>query len=109
MSQPGIGSPLWYGRKDVFERRLQEGYTEAAFGGGEWIHGKRVVRLWVFYHPDGRIATYEHPKFDFGHTVHGEPYEAEYGKREFQLHVKKFQIQLGKKEGLAGILALWKE
>ena len=30
-------SPLgMYGRKEVFENRVKEGYTEVALGGGDW-------------------------------------------------------------------------
>ena len=61
-----------YGRKDIFEKRIKEGYTGIALGGGEWVGDSRIVRICIFYHPDGRIATYEHPKdHDGTHTMGG--------------------------------------
>lgn len=100
-----------YGKKDIFEKRVREGYTEVAFGGGDWVGDQRIVSLWAFYHPNGRIATYEHPKsmtLDC-HTVRGRPFEAEYTKRKFQKHLQKFKIRLGEGSGLAQLVENWEE
>ena len=111
MPKPEEFSPLgMYGRKDVFEKRLNEGYTEVTLGGGDWVGDQRIVSLWVFYHPKGKIATLEHPKFYISdHTARGQPYEAKYSPRKFQKHVKKFQLKVGEKKDLAKIVEDWEE
>lgn len=97
-----------YGRKDIFEKRLREGYTRVAFGSGNWVNSQRIVSLWVFYHPDGGIATYEHPKFyDGSYTFRGQPFEEEYNKEGFQKHLKRFQIKLGEKYNLSELVKNW--
>ena len=97
-----------YGRKDIFERRLNESYSEVAFGGGDWVNNQKIVGLFVFYHPNGKIATLEHPKFDDGyHTIRGQPYEAEYNNKKFEKHLKKFQLKVGTKTDLAKIVNQW--
>ena len=111
--KPEEFSPLaMYGNKDIFKKRLNDGYIDVAFGSGEWVNGERIVRLFVFYHPKNffGIATYEHPKFDFeGSTIHGKPFESVYTKRGFERHSKKFKIQVGPKTGLANIVKDWEE
>ena len=75
------------------------------------VDGQRIVRIWAFYHPNGKVATFEHPKsmtLD-GHTVREEPFEAEYSKRKFQRHLQKFQIKLGDKTGLADVVDNWED
>ena len=81
------------------------------FGGGDWVDGQRIVGLWAFYHPDGKIATYEHPKGRTSdmRTIRGQPFEAEYTEREFQKYLKKFQIKLGQRSGLAELVQNWEE
>jgi hypothetical protein len=105
-------SPLGYGNKEAFERRSREGFAEAAYGSGKWIvlEGTeyRIVRLWAFFKPDGMVATYEHPKADFGQgSVHGEPFKHEYSKEEFEAYKQKWKIELGTKRHLAQIISLW--
>ena len=111
MPKPEEFSPLkMYGRKDVFEKKLNEGYTEISFGGGDWVGNQRIVKLWVFYHPEGKIATFAHPKmFDGVTNVRGIPYEAEYTEREFKKHQKKFQLKVGNRADLAKIVSDWEE
>ena len=114
-----------YGNKEIFEKRLKEGYTEISFGAGQLVGDKRIVRLWVFYHPDGEIATYEHPKSDDGsHTFRGQPFEAEYNtkktligklfginsfKNSFEEYLKKFKITLDKRKSLAQVVESWED
>ena len=110
MSKPDEFSPLGlYGRKDAFEKRVRDGYTEVAYGGGDWVGNQRIVRLWAFYHPDGSIATYEHPKgmTPDMHTIRGQPFEAEYTEREFQEHLENFRIKIGPKTGLKKLVENW--
>ena len=109
--KPEEFSPLGlYGNRDVFQRRLDEGFTKLAFGDGNWVGNERIVRLFVFYHPDGRIATYEHPKSEHdGTTFRGGPFEAEYSEEEFQSYKEKFQIAFGGKTSLAEVLEGWSE
>ncbi|MBI2672664.1 hypothetical protein HYX19_00215 [Candidatus Woesearchaeota archaeon] len=101
-----------YGSKDIFKKRLEEGYTEVAFGVGDWVRDYRIVGLWAFYHQDGRIATYEHPKyieFSGGNTLHGEPFEKIYTKEEFEKHEKDLRISVCQKTGLAQIVQKWED
>jgi hypothetical protein len=51
-----------YGNLPIFQERLKEGYTGVSFGQGEWVNNRRIVVIWVFYGPDGKVATYEHHK-----------------------------------------------
>ena len=103
-------SPLnMYGDREVFRRRLQEGYTDLNFGRGSWINGQRIVGLFVFYHPDGRIATLEHPKFTCpfsGHTVRLDPRERQYTPQQFQRHLRDFEIELDIPTDLVGLSKL---
>ena len=69
------------------------------------------MKIWAIYHPDGRIATYEHPKMD-PHglpTTKGQPFEAKYIEIEFQEHLKEFQIELGEQSGLVELVKNWEE
>ncbi len=101
-----------YGEKEIFEKKVEEGYTEVAYGdGGDWFDDQRIVSLFAFYHPNGKVATYEHPKrmtFD-GHTMRSRPFQAEYNKIEFQIHLQEFQIKLEKKVGLEELVKNWEE
>lgn len=97
-----------YGNREIFERRLREGYINVAFGSGEWVGDSRIVRLWVFYGSSGEIATYEHPKADQeGGMRHGQPFEATYSAIAFRSYVEKWRITLGPKMGLAELLKIW--
>jgi hypothetical protein len=98
-----------YGNKEIFARRLKEGFTDCTVGSGSWVGNKRIVQLFVFYHPDGRIATYEHPKY-MGvdqHTYRGLPFEAEYTKETFVKHQTEFSLWIS--EGLSKLEELLKE
>ena len=103
----GIGSPAYYMNPNVLKKRVDEGYAKASFGGGEWVDDARIVSIWAFYHPDGRISTYEHPKaYDhcFEKTIHGSPYEKTYTRKEFKEYLKKYKIKLSKKIMLEEII-----
>ncbi len=91
-----VGSPAYYMNPEVLKKRAEEGFTHINFGGGEWVEDFRIVRLFVFYHPDGRIATYEHPKgmTHDGYTMRGKPFEKIYTKKEFEDYTKRFKIRL---------------
>ena len=108
--KPAKFSPLaMYGSREVSEKRLREGYVEIAFGSGEWVNDFRIVRLWVFFHPNGNIATYEHPKLmePSMRTYHGAPFEAQYSERQFDAYKQKHQITVGRKWSLGEILERW--
>ena len=100
-----------YGKRDIFEKRLQEGYTEIAFGNGPWVKNQRIVVLFVFYHPNGEVATYEHPKFiNEGHTVRGKPHEEKYNQKKFNKLKEKWDLKVDdKKHNLKEILEEWKQ
>ena len=89
-----------YGRRDIFKRRLREGYNKVAFCPNTLIRNNRLITIWVFYHPNGKIATYEFPVSD-------NPFEAEYTKEEFKKHKEEFQIWIGQKIGLEKLIEGW--
>ncbi len=97
--------------KDVLEKRLEEGYEEIAFGRGAWVGEHRIVGIYAFYHPDGRIATYENPKFMGGgygmHAVRAPSFEAEYTREGFAKHIKKHAIRFDKKKNLGKVVRTW--
>jgi hypothetical protein len=103
----------YYGEKSIFEKRVEEGYSEVAFGGGRWFgkengDDERMVAIWVFYHPDGRIATYEHPKYHDGiASYYGNKFEAEYTQDQFQEHMRKYMITLEVTTGLVELVENW--
>ena len=108
---------LWfgiYGDRGVFERRLDQGYTEVAYGTGEWVKGMhsetKVNAVMVFYHPKDKIATYEftrHRSPDESWT--DEPYEDNYEPEEFGDYLLENRIYLHPKQSLADIVDSWKE
>jgi hypothetical protein len=107
-------SPLgMYGNKEIFERRLNEGYTEVAHGSGEWIGDNRIVALWAFFHPKRffrKVATHQHPKGYFdGHTFHGKPFETAYTEKGFKKYCENNKIVLGERQDLAKIVKIWEE
>ena len=97
------------GRKDVFEKRLREGYTGIAFGNGDWVGSERSVILWVFYHPDGRIATYEPLRLKRinGFTMPGTEVEIEHTEESFREYVKRRRIKIGERTSLAEFFVRW--
>jgi hypothetical protein len=111
VQQPVVPEPLidlgMHGNREIFQRRLDEGYTKYAFGSGDWVSDERIVRLFVFFKAD-RIATYQHPKKHDGVTnVHGEPFEAEYTAEEFEVYKDAWSITVGQEKDLSGLLAVW--
>ncbi len=102
-----------YGRREVFKKKQSEGYTEVAFGGGDWVGAERIVAIWTFYHPAKKfrnVSTLQHPKhFDGEHTLRGTPFEKDYSQREFEEYVQKMQIRIHNKQNLAELLQNWDE
>ena len=98
-----------YGDRGVFLQNQEKGYTEVAFGSGQWVRGSRIVALWVFYHDlHKNIITYQHPKFDSGSfNVSGTPFERKYAESEFEEYRNKMKILIGSRVSLADILAQW--
>lgn len=103
-----------YGNRHIFEKRLKEGFTEFAFGSGDWIQpdnalDRRIVAIWAFFPPKmgvgGRIATYEHPKYyDGEHSIRGEPFEARYTAKDFEDYCRKNRISMGQRSDLLDFL-----
>lgn len=124
-----------YGRREIFEKRLQEGYTEVAFGKGLWIEkpdmfgtyldfrfpflhftppaivAQRIPSLFAFYHPNGKIAILEHRKIEdyTGHTAHVGIRETVYNKKRFERHLNEWSVKLEEKTTLVEILEKWQE
>jgi len=107
-----------YGNREIFKRRLEEGYKEVALGRGDWIQTQnsltpetRIVALWAFFHQlesSKKIATYEHPKaFDGVTNIHGKPFEATYSEEEFKEYCEKNKIKIGKRIELTDLLNIW--
>jgi hypothetical protein len=99
------------GRKDVFEKYSNEGYTEVAVGVGNLRYDSVTIEGIVFYHPKGKIATYIHSRFmtpDPDPAI-GEPFENEYTESEFQKHQQAYQLKVGAKTDLVKIVNEWKE
>lgn len=95
-----------YGNKELFAKRQSEGFTEVAFGSGDWVDSERIVAIWAFYNQQGNtIATYEHPKSDDGcHTVRGLPFEATYTPKEFEARCAERRIKMGSRHNLAELV-----
>ncbi len=93
------------------EQRLAEGFTTFAFGRGPWIVRKgeqmRLVALFAFFHPDGRVASTEHFKLNDGITnVHCLPQTNIYSSvNEFERLVKKWNVQMNSPGPLAELVA----
>lgn len=100
-----------YGDKDIFEKRLKEGYEEVAFGRGKCVNNEIISALWVFYNTN-KIATYEYPKFIKSPEISpckGPPYEKEYSKQEFEEYLRDKKIFLSKKISLEEIINKWEK
>jgi len=95
-----------YGDREFFEKKMSQGYTQVAFGSGKWIKGERIVGIFAFYHPNGRVATLETPKCDFERsTVRGKAFEDLYwSPKTFGKHVLKKQITMSDKTDLTDIV-----
>jgi len=90
------------GRKDIFDRRIKEGYTEVALCSGGWIGNQRLAIVWVFYHPDGRLAVYERLKLKRinGSEIPVVGNEMECSEEEFRRYAEKYKIRIGAKTKL---------
>jgi hypothetical protein len=98
-----------YGDKDIFEKRLKEGYDKVSFGRGKLVNNEIICAVWVFYNTD-KIATYEHPKslnLSKSSPCRGKPYEREYSKTEFEEYMKNKKIILSKKMNLEEVVKGW--
>jgi len=96
-----------YGNKEAFERRLQEGYAEVAFGMGR--RGRSDLCLFAFYHPNGTIATYEHPAtmpFWSGLVKQG-TIEKEYNGEGFQRLTDSYGIEMSVRVNLEDTVNNW--
>ncbi len=71
----------------------------------------RIVSVWVFYHPDGKAATFEHLKLDaYGWHHPGPKIECEFANAEsFQEFCQDFEIQLIPKMDLTEVNKCWRK
>jgi hypothetical protein len=98
-----------YGDRDVFEKRLKEGYEQVAFGRGKLVGKEIISATWVFYN-SYKIATYEFPKFVRSKNFlpcKGEPCEKVFLNEEFEEYRKNKKITLTKKMDLGNIIRKW--
>ena len=96
-----------YAEKEIYQEKLKNGFAEVAFSNeGSWSFYKRISKLCAFYHPDGRIETYEHPEYcDVGCIRVGKPVGSEYkDENSLQGVLKNFKLKLGKKRKIIDIL-----
>jgi hypothetical protein len=96
-----------YGNKEIFQKMLKNGYTEVAFGGGEWVDDFRIVGIFVFYHQRKKnVYTYQTPKFVTldAHTMCGVKFEKKYRIKQFEKYVQKMKISIGPKTDLKKVL-----
>jgi len=101
----------FYGDREVFEKREEEGYSQVNFGRGPWIKGERVVGMFAFYHPDGKISILMTPKHDIsGETIHGRRTEREFeNEEEFKKFVEQWKIELAERSDLGKFLNKWEK
>ena len=93
------GSDLYYyGDKDFFQQMLDGGFTQIAVTNmGPWIGDRRIVRMYVCYHPTGVIKTFEtHKEHDGSHTHRGTMQNTFPGKQEFEKYLTTHKLKVGK-------------
>ncbi|NQS89344.1 hypothetical protein HQ584_06110 [Patescibacteria group bacterium] len=97
MAQEKLRPLKTYGNTNIFQKRVEEGYSKLAFGRIEPIDNSKLLGVFVFFHPDGKIATYEHPK-------QGTPFEKEYNSEVFQEYKEEQNIHISGKVTLEYIV-----
>jgi len=117
MAEEFSPSVIYCGR-EIFEEKHNEGYTEAAFGEGNWVRDKRMVKdkriisLLAFFNPNRllrRVATYELPEFNCGILkVHGNHFESTYNTEwTFRRYCERNEITISNRQNLSDILEHW--
>ena len=95
-----------YGRKHIFKERLQKGYTEFCFGQGVWEN--ETVILWAFFHPEGKVCTFEFHKTQAqGGVLHQTPFGEVYTLDAFRYYIGQKHIRLSQKKNLAEFFNRW--
>ena len=79
------GALARYGEPDIFKRRLDEGYDEAAFGAG--FTTDSLLKVWVFFRPGGDVKLCEYRRLYRGQDYAG-PFETALTKGEFEAYSK---------------------
>ena len=99
------------GRKDIFEKYLNKGYKEVAVGVGNLRYDSVRIECIVFYHPEGKIATYAQSRFmtPDPDPALGDPFENEYTENEFKNQFSENRLQIDAKRDLAKIVDEWPE
>lgn len=99
-----------YGDREVFKKRLEDGYTEFAFGASnEIVEGYRLVAVWVFFRPDGRVATLETLKDYTGSSTERGRSEREYDEKDFEKMIEKYGAGMTERNDLKILLDRWAE
>lgn len=97
-----------FGNKEVFSKKLSEGYTEIAFGHGQYNNNlKKISSIFVFYDSEGNVSTYQYPKsidLPDPFPCRGQPFERKYSKKEFERYLELKKITLGKNSKLVDVL-----
>ena len=95
--------------KELFRARLAEGYTHMAVGEGDWVRDSyRINWLWAFYHPDGKVKTYEESAIrEDGIQKPGSVSEEEYTRESLQLHADQYKISFRPEKSLKEIVSSW--
>ncbi|MBS3090035.1 hypothetical protein J4461_04140 [Candidatus Pacearchaeota archaeon] len=96
-----------YAAREIFQRKIQEGYEEVAFSNeGEWHQQERIVRMCAFYSPDGEIETYEQHEIDDLIVIRaskpfGVTFKTGKGLKE---RLKPYNLTLGEKRKVRDVL-----
>ncbi len=107
-SQSWLGN-YGYGTKPIFEKKLEEGFTKVAFGRGPWIDTFRILALFAFFYPDGRVETIETWKQrDSRHcSRRSSPKEKKYSAIQFKTYIAEHHVELMDRTEVSGIINDW--
>jgi len=90
---------------EVAKKKQEQGYTKIAEGKSPWIYNMRILTIYAFYHPDGRIATYElHRIRSKGRARVIPAFEDKYTPEEFKDYKSSNRIKLGRKKSLERLI-----
>ena len=107
MEAEALSKVALYGDYEFFTRHQKAGFTHYAFGTRPWVDNWRLVGVFILYHPDGKVATFETWKTNDGIcTRHGKG-EHNFNKEEFDAFAKEWQITLSSQDLLAPLLRMW--
>ena len=98
-----------YGDRDIFQKHLDDGYNEVAFGKGDWVDDQKVLGVFAFFHPGGDISTLEHYKSitNSGHTIKSGPVYGEYMQKGFEMFIEENGVKMSEKQDIRAVLNQW--